>query len=118
MNAFENIDSYNDVARFRALLDAVYTPIMAIDSHGRIKVFNKRMAQVLDLDAQMVMTIPATDVIGNREILDLLKQESIYPDNKITLKENRYIPFSKDIFIEGKYVGRVLVLVIYLKSSS
>jgi len=108
--AFENVDPYNDVARFRALLDAVYTPIMAIDTHGRIKVFNKRMAQVLDLDAQMVITIPATDVIENREILDLLKQESIYPDNKITLKENRYIPFSKDIFIEGKYVGRVLVL--------
>ena len=97
-------------AEFKATVDTVYTPIIAIDNNGRIKIINKWMARVLDLDMQTSLYAIADEVIDNTEILALLQEEIIYPDNRITLKGNNYIPFSKDVFIDEKCIGRVLLL--------
>ncbi|MDD3853896.1 MAG: sigma 54-interacting transcriptional regulator [Syntrophomonadaceae bacterium] len=95
---------------FKATVDAVITPIMAVDNYGRIRIINKWMARVLDLDADTTLHAIAEEVIDNQDILALLKAESIYPDVTITLKGNNYIPFGNDILIKGECIGRVLLL--------
>ena len=93
-----------------ATLDAVYTPVMAIDNEGKIKILNKWMARALGIKDTKAMYASAGAVIENREIINLLIDEIIFPDNKITLNKRTYIPFRKDVLKDEERIGRVLVL--------
>ncbi|MDD3894654.1 MAG: sigma 54-interacting transcriptional regulator [Syntrophomonadaceae bacterium] len=97
-------------AKFKASVDAVFTPVMAVDNEGRIKIFNKWMSRLLDIDQKNALEVLAGEVIANKEILDLLKEDPIYTDMKITIKGNTFIPYSKDILVSNERVGRVLLL--------
>jgi len=97
-------------AGLRASLDAVDTPILAIDNYGRIIIFNQQMAKALKLDADKVIYQLAKDVLEFDEIVKLLTEEIIFPDSKITLNGTSYIPFRKDVIKDQERTGRVLVL--------
>lgn len=97
-------------AGLKATIDAVYTPIIAIDNDGRIKIFNKLMCRAIGMNAEKAMHTVVDDVIDNAEIIRLLYDEVTYPDNKITLNGRTYIPFRKDVFRDQERIGRVLVL--------
>jgi PAS domain S-box-containing protein/TyrR family helix-turn-helix protein len=96
-------------AEFKAATDAFFTPIMAIDNYGRIKIINKWMARILDLDDENVLYSLATETIDNQEILSLLK-EANYTEKGITIKGNNYISFCKDILVNHECIGRLLLL--------
>ncbi len=97
-------------AGLKATIDAVYTPIIAIDNDGRINIFNKLMSRALGLEDQAAMYAIAHEVIDNPEIISLLYEEITFPDNRITFNGRSYIPFRKDVFKTHERIGRVLVL--------
>ena len=97
-------------AGLKASIDAVYTPVIAIDNESRIKIINKWMARALDLDAENAIYAIAGEVIDNQEILALLNEEMIYPDDRITLNGNSYIPYRQDVIKNQVRIGRVLLL--------
>lgn len=97
-------------AGLKATIDAVYTPIIAIDNDGRIKIFNKLMSRALGLADNIAMYAIVEEVIDNQEIIDLLYQEVTFPDKKVTVKGRSYLPFRKDVFKDQERIGRVLVL--------
>ncbi len=96
-------------AEFKAATDAVFTPIMAIDNEDRIRILNKWMARVLDLDANQDLLAIATTVIRNPSIIALLK-DGENTETRIDLKGNHYISFCKDIIVNRECVGRLLLL--------
>lgn len=97
-------------AGLKATIDAVYTPMIAIDNDGRIKIFNKWMSRALGVDGRTAMYAIADEVLDNPEILGLLREEVTFPDKRITLNGSSYIPFRKDVFKDQERIGRVLVL--------
>lgn len=96
-------------AEFKAATDAFFTPIMAVDNYGRIKIINKWMARILDVDDENVLYSLATEIIDNQEILSLLK-EANHTEKGITIKGNNYISFCKDILVNHECIGRLLLL--------
>ncbi len=97
-------------AGLRASVDAVYTPVIAIDNDKIIRIINKWAAKALDINETTALYANAEDIIPNQEILELLIGEIIYPDNKVTFNGSSYIPYRKDVFINEERIGRVLVL--------
>jgi len=97
-------------AGLKATIDAVYTPIIAIDNDGRVKIFNKWMSRAIGLEDKAVMYAIVHEVIDNPKIISLLYEEITFPDNKITLNGRSYIPFRKDVLKDHERIGRVLVL--------
>lgn len=97
-------------AEFKAATDAVFTPILAIDKEGRIRIINKWMARVLDLVVENAQHALAAEIIDNQEIIAILNQASDTPEVKINLKGNTYISFCKDILLNHECVGRLLLL--------
>ncbi|HWQ77051.1 MAG TPA: sigma 54-interacting transcriptional regulator [Syntrophomonas sp.] len=96
-------------AEFKATTDAVSTPLIAIDNSGRIRIINKWMARVLDLDEGSVLHALAAEVIANQEILALLQNNQL-SETRLNFKGNTYISFCKDIMINRNCVGRLLLL--------
>ncbi|NLB51360.1 MAG: hypothetical protein GX808_00250, partial [Syntrophomonadaceae bacterium] len=94
----------------KATVDAVDTHIMSIDNEGRIRIINKWMAKVLDLNIEFALNTFAAEVIDNPEIIALLQKQIIIHDQKMNLKGHNYIPFAKNIITEGECIGRVLLL--------
>ncbi|MDD2373241.1 MAG: CBS domain-containing protein, partial [Syntrophomonadaceae bacterium] len=97
-------------AGLRATLDAVYTPVIAINNDKTIKIINKWAAKALGINETMAMYANAEEIISNPEILELLTGEIVYPDNKVTLNGSSFIPYRKDVFINQERIGRVMVL--------
>jgi PAS domain S-box-containing protein len=99
-----------DKAGLRATLDAVYTPVIAIDNNKTIKIINKWAEKAFGINEKTALYANAEKVISNQEILELLTGEIVYPDNKVTFSGSSYIPYRKDVFINQERIGRVLVL--------
>lgn len=101
---------YQEREKFHATVDAVTTPVLAIGNDCRIKIINKWMARLLDLNQKEVLDALAAEVINNPEILELLKDQSNYSEERINLKGNNFIPFCNEIVIDNNIIGRVLLL--------
>lgn len=99
-----------DKAGLRATLDAVYTPVIAIDNNKTIKIINKWAEKAFGINEKTALYANAEKVISNQEILELLTGEIVYPDNTVTFSGSSYIPYRKDVFINQERIGRVLVL--------
>lgn len=97
-------------AGLRATLDAVYTPVIAIDNDKVIRIINKWAANALGINETTALYANAEGIIPNQEILELLIGEIVYPDNKVTFNGSSYIPYRKDVFLNEERIGRVLVL--------
>ena len=97
-------------AGLKATLDAVYTPVIAINNDKTIKIINKWAGKALGIDETTALYSNAEEAIPNQEILELLTGEIVYPDNKVTFNGFSYIPYRKDIFKNDERIGRVLVL--------
>jgi hypothetical protein len=54
--------------------DAVFSPLWQLTMKDRIRILNKWMARVLDLDANQDLLAIATTVIRNPSIIALLKE--------------------------------------------
>jgi PAS domain S-box-containing protein len=97
-------------AGLRATLDAVYTPVIAIDNNKTIKIINKWAEKAFCINETTALYANAEEIISNPEILELLTGEIVYPNNKVTFSGSSYIPYCKDVFINQERIGRVLVL--------
>ena len=104
------VERYQGIDEFYAYVDAVYTPVMAIDNEGRVTIINKWMTRLLDLQQKEVLDIPATEIFDQKMILDLLQGYGINADERVNLKGRSFIPFCNDVIVKNEIIGRVLVL--------
>ncbi|NLO28920.1 MAG: PAS domain S-box protein, partial [Actinobacteria bacterium] len=103
-------DKSQKMFEFYAFVDAVYTPVMAIDNAGRITIINKWMTRLLDLKQEDVLNVLAAEIIGENIILKLLQGQGINADERVNLKGRNFIPFCNDVIVNNETIGRVLLL--------
>ncbi|WP_054693200.1 sigma 54-interacting transcriptional regulator [Syntrophomonas palmitatica] len=93
-----------------AIIDAVSTPVIAIDKDGIINLFNKWASRFLKINAGEALGQKIDEVINNHEIVEILYSPELITASKIMLGESTFVPFCKNVVKDQEIVGRVLVL--------
>ncbi len=94
-----------------AAIDAVFTPVLAVDKNGRITILNRHAAYMLDIDPSQALGKRVQQMISHPRILEHLLGEPPPGGQKIGLRGRSFIPYSAPVaWGNDEYIGRVLVL--------
>lgn len=115
---------YNDVLKALALqikrekeeieaaIDAVYNPVIEIDSDYKIKIFNRQASKLLGIDTEKARGANAHEILAGSEVLDALiyGSHNPLPSNKMVIGTRSFLPYRNNVMKKDEIIGSVLVL--------
>ncbi len=104
-------NSYQVLAsQLDAIIDSTHNMIVATDSEGRIKVFNKAAERILEIKNEEARGKPIFDILPNSGLPDTIRTGEEQPLQKITLNNRNFISNRSPIKKDGEIIGAVAVL--------
>ncbi|MDD3270148.1 MAG: sigma 54-interacting transcriptional regulator [Syntrophomonadaceae bacterium] len=115
---------YNDVLKALALqvekekeeieaaIDAVYNPVIEIDTDYKIKIFNRQATKLLGIEAEKARGANAHEILAGSEVLEALiyGSHNPLPSNKMVICGRSFLPYRNNVMKENNVIGSVLVL--------
>lgn len=115
---------YNDVLKALALgvekekeeieatIDAVYNPVIEIDTDYKINIFNRQASKLLGIETEKARGANAHEILGGSEVLEALIHGSHnpLPSNKMVIGSRSFLPYRNNVMKKENIIGSVLVL--------
>ncbi|MDD3024135.1 MAG: sigma 54-interacting transcriptional regulator [Syntrophomonadaceae bacterium] len=95
-----------------ATIDAVYNPVIEIDSDYRINIFNCQASKILNIEAEKARGANANEILGGSKVLEALinGNHKPLPSNKMVIGNRSFLPYRNNVMKKENVIGSVLVL--------
>lgn len=93
-----------------AFFDAAYNPILAIDTQGRISLYNHATEEITQVPAEDAQGRNINDVFNTSRLVEVVQNGQPQPLRKIEAAGRTFISNRTPVFVDGELIGAIAVL--------